>query len=317
MSVRPSKTRGAFANAVYAGLILVGFVACQLTDPDVVERGADGGIRLDSAASLVVKNDANSPTSDMARERPDASNDTSGPPPSGGSGGGSGSDASIGAGGTGGTADLDAGMGDTLTGAAIDGGSDDPDYFCAKSTYVFCEDFEHGDERWETTGASWETVATGSSEESNHVYKPEEKTASTAYVVGPLWADVTIEVRVMVSSFGSMSSADRAEVYARYVDATTLWAFSLSGDGKLSLRKGMSVVGNTTTVTGIEDVWHSLKLKVVGTTGHTTLEGYLDGKLMVTWTDLTTSSANPLGTIGLGVYGAATPVFDDVRVSTP
>jgi hypothetical protein len=315
MSAHRRTGHGDLTSALYTGIIVVGFLGCQLTEPDVVERGVDGGVVLDGAASLIDTLDAS--IEDAGRDRPSTSAETSGPRPSGGSGGGLGPDASIGAGGAGGAVALDGGTSDTPTGTASDSGSDDPDYFCAKSTYVFCEDFEHGAGRWETTGSSWETIATGTSEEANHVYRPSEKTASTAYVVGPLWADVTIEVRVMVSSFGSMSSADRAEVYARYVDATTLWAFTLSGDGKLSLRKGMSVVGNTTTVTDIEDVWHSLKLKVVGTTGHTTLEGYLDGKLMVTWTDLTTSSANPLGTIGLGVYGAATPVFDDVRVSTP
>jgi len=298
-------------------VIALAYVGCQMAEPDVVERIPDGGEVIDVAWGTTDADGFLDRPVDASVEARDTAPDRLPARGAGGRGGGveGASDTSLGTEDASDAAVADSGPDGPLWGEWDGGGVDGADMFCLMSGYVFCDDFEAGATRWSTTGTTWTTSTIGST--ANHVYEPEELAASTAWVTGAAWSDVTVEARVMVSSFGQAASANRAEVYARYLDATTFWALSLSGDGKLSLRKGGTAVGTSSPVADVEDAWHTLTIKVAGPVDHTTLEGYWDGKLKVTWTDSDATALNPVGSVGLGVYGATQAVFDDVRVSSP
>ncbi|MBN2576932.1 MAG: hypothetical protein JXP73_20380 [Deltaproteobacteria bacterium] len=182
---------------------------------------------------------------------------------------------------------------------------------------VFCDDFEDGASAWLSTGEAWKAVDDPTSEAGNQVLAPAEPSASCAYFPLGAWQDMTVEVRVRVLAFGLPSSSSRAEVYARYQDAGHLYAVSLHGDGKLGLRRNGSGFGTAASVAVAENEWHTLEIKVSGPEDAVAVEGHLDGVLLTTATDTSGALAGPVGTVGLGVYGGASAVFDDLKVSSP
>jgi hypothetical protein len=308
---RATKRSDLIRDALLVQLALIATSAgCQLAESEVVERKPDAGVMADGPALF---DDADA----LAYAQPDVRSQARDAP----------SDRWIGRADTGGTSedDPDAGIGVGDGGQREDLGLPAPDGGPAPGTAcaqlgpgdVFCDDFEHGADRWATAGMPWAITTSGASVADNHVFQPEQPAATSAYVKDGAWADVTVTAKVSVSSFGQASGANRAEVYARYQDETTFWALSVGGDDKLSLRDGSTIVGTTADIPDVEDGWHTLAIKVTGPLDRTTLEGYLDGKLKVTWVGASARATTPTGSIGLGVYGVTKAAFDDVRVSTP
>ena len=193
----------------------------------------------------------------------------------------------------------------------IDGG------VCGLPGLVFCDDFENGAVGWMSTGETWAVTDDLSSVQPNQVFAPAGPAASGAYWALGAWQDMTVEVRVRVTTFGQPSSSNRAEIYARYQDSGHFYAVSLRGDGKLGLRRNASSLGPTVGVTVAENAWHTLKIKVSGPADAVAVEGYLDGTLLTTATDTDGSLASAVGTIGVGIYGETLAVFDDIKVSSP
>jgi hypothetical protein len=181
---------------------------------------------------------------------------------------------------------------------------------------VFCDDFEDSATDWLWSGQSWEVTEEETAED-NQVLAPTEAVACSAYVPLGAWQDMTVEVRVRVLAFGQRSSANRAEVYARYQDAEHCYAVALRGDGKLGLRRNGTGFGTAASVTVAENEWHSLKIMVSGPQEAVVVEGYLDGVLLTTASDTSGALAGAIGTVGVGVYGGTSAVFDDLEVSTP
>ena len=72
---------------------------------------------------------------------------------------------------------------------------------------------------------------------------------------------MTAEVRLRVTSFGKASSANRAEIYARYQDAEHFYALSLRADQYLVLRRSASSLGTAAAVSVAEGGWHVLKIR--------------------------------------------------------
>jgi hypothetical protein len=297
--------------------------ACHTTDPDVVERAPDGAAPVDGPSGQTsLSYDAAWIDNAMGRDtRADKATDIDGA-----SGTGEGiPNTTLDAGGNDGNDGNNAIDSNPIldgldVSVAVDGDdSIDAGNGCS-SGYVFCDDFERGEDdtsRWTTTGEAWTLSAINKQGTSNHVYGPVEPVASTAYVTDGHWTDMTVEAKVMVTSFGQPASSNRAEVYARYVDSATFYALGVRGDGKLGLRKGPSGIGEAVTVPIVENEWHTLRIRVSGPVGNTTIDGYWDGALKATTLDTDSIPVNPVGSAGLGVYGVVDAVFDDVRVSSP
>jgi hypothetical protein len=128
---------------------------------------------------------------------------------------------------------------------------------------------------------------------------------------------MTVTTRVRVTSFGEASSSNRAELYARYQSAGSFYAVSLRADGKLGLRADSGSLGPVASVAVAENEWHELKLKVSGPQDDVTVEGYLDGALLLVAMDRDGSLPSTVGTVGVGIYGESVAIFDDVTVSSP
>jgi hypothetical protein len=188
---------------------------------------------------------------------------------------------------------------------------------CSEDGYQFCEGFEDGAALWTETGGQWQVSAANSGQETNMVFGPTSGIASIAYVPVAAWQDMTVEARVMVTSFNQASSTNRVVLYARYQDMTHFYAVALQGDGKLGLRRNGTAFGTLANVSVAENEWHVLKLKVSGPADNVVVEGSLDGTLLAAATDTSGSLPTDTGTVGLGVYGGMMAVFDDVEVSSP
>jgi hypothetical protein len=206
---------------------------------------------------------------------------------------------------------------DAMGGSADGGSAGEAGDKCAERGLVFCDDFEDGAVGWMSTGETWAVTDDLSSSQPNEVFAPAGPAASGAYVAAGQWQEVTVEVRVRVTSFGQATSSNRAEIYARYQDSGHFYAISLRGDGKLGLRRNASSFGLDVGVSVAEKEWHVLKLKVSGPRDAVAVEGYLDGTLLVTATDTNGSLASAVGTVGVGIYGGTMAVFDDVQASSP
>jgi hypothetical protein len=201
---------------------------------------------------------------------------------------------------------------------STEGGSlDEADDDCDGQDFVFCADFEDGAVGWMSTSETWAVTDDPYAAQPNQVFAPAGPAASGAYVAGGAWQDMTLEVRVRVTSFGQSSSSNRAEAYARYQDSGHFYAISLRGDGKLGLRRNSSGFGPVVDVAVGENEWHVLKIKVSGPKDDVAVEGYLDGTLLVTANDVDGALSSALGTAGVGIYGETLAVFDDVKVSSP
>jgi hypothetical protein len=199
-------------------------------------------------------------------------------------------------------------------------GGADARRLCTGAGVVFCDDFAAGAAAWQAT-STWQTRdfnATSAGHDT--VYGPTEAVTSQALVVGAFWQDTTVEAAVYVLAFGGDLATNRVEIYARYQAADRAYALSLRGDGKLGLRKNGIAMGNTTEVATQPGQWSTLKLTISGQQDDIVLAGYLDGKLAALAADPgpdTGGESSSVGLAGLGVYGEARAVFDDVRVSAP
>jgi hypothetical protein len=188
---------------------------------------------------------------------------------------------------------------------------------CMEDGYQFCEGFEDGAARWAMTSGSWSLSEMGDGSETNMVFGPTDAVPGIAFVPTTAWQDMTVEARVMVTSFDQPSSTNRVVLYARYQDITHFYAVALRGDGKLGLRRNGTAFGTVANVSVAVNEWHVLKLRVSGSADNGVVEGSLDGTLLVTATDTSGSMTSAVGTVGLGVYGGALAVFDDIKVSSP
>lgn|GEM_PF-6041071 len=293
-------------------LALIACFGCDLGEADVVTRTPDPGPAITSpqgedAASDTMSHDEApvpdaSPTDGLstAKDTRDAPN--------------AGPDASLAKDSADAPSPVDALAERTSTeGGSLDEAGDD----CAAQDLVFCADFEDGAVGWMSTSETWAVTDDPYAAQPNQVFAPAGPAASGAYVAGGAWQDMTLEVRVRVTSFGQASSANRAEAYARYQDSGHFYAVSLRGDGKLGLRRNSSGFGPVVDVAVGENEWHVLKIKVSGPKEDVAVEGYLDGTLLVTAHDVDGALASALGTAGVGIYGETLAVFDDVKVSSP
>ena len=188
---------------------------------------------------------------------------------------------------------------------------------CGAGGYEFCDGFEDGDSEWVWTGGVWTVTEESSALGANAVFGPTAAVAGIASVPSGVWQDMTAEAKVMVTSFGQLSSSNRVLLYARYQDTTHFYAVGLSGDGKLGLRRNGIAFGTLASVSVAEDEWHILKIRVIGAADNVVVEGYLDGTLLTAATDISNSLNGDLGTVAVGVYGGALAVFDNVKVSSP
>ncbi len=313
MSTAPMPSSPARAWLVMAGLSAsLASLGCQVGEPDVVRRspdlghgtgGADGqedpavdastddttlgsGLGLDGASATI-----DTPWSDGALADSAPGSDGADVP----------YDVSL---------DANGRFGD----AGSAGEVSDP---CGTAGYVFCDGFEYGRDLWTTTAGTWVVTEAHGASGDTQVFGPTTPAASIAYVASGVWQDMTVTAKVMVTSFGQSSSANRAEVYARYQDPGHFYALSIRGDGKLGLRRNASGLGTAAGVSVGENEWHVLEIRVSGSTDDVVVEGYLDGTLLTTATDSGGSPTGEMGTVGVGVYGGALAVFDDVTVSSP
>jgi len=117
------------------------------------------------------------------------------------------------------------------------------------------------------------------------------------------WTDQVVEAKVKVTS-----EPGKAGVFARVRDLENYYFLYLDGGSNIVLRKR---VDNSSSdlmkvkVETLQGVWYTLKLSVRGET----LEGYLDGKLLVTASDAGVKA----GGVGVGTADC-TAQFDDVTV---
>jgi hypothetical protein len=290
-------------------LVLLGLClacACDLSEADVVARSPDVAPAADLPADATPTGRRDAAVSSDGQ--PDSPDDTTVPPDDG-------------------LRDQDAP--DDL-GAPADGSADagddgagraDTRRPCTGAGVVFCDDFATGAAAWQATGATWQTRNfNATSPGHDAVYGPTEAVTSQALVVGAFWQDTTVEAAVYVLTFGGDLATNRVEIYARYQAADRAYALSLRGDGKLGLRKNGIAIGNTTDVAAQPGQWSTLKLTVSGQQDDIVLAGYLDGELAALAADPgpdTGGASSSVGLAGLGVYGEARAVFDDVRVSAP
>ena len=197
------------------------------------------------------------------------------------------------------------------------GGGSKVSMTCTEAGYQFCEGFEDGASLWTVTTGQWEVSAQGGGLQTDMVFGPTTAVGSIAYVATGAWQDMTVEAKVMVTSFNQASSTNRVVLYARYQDTTHFYAVALRGDGKLGLRRNGTAFGTLANVSVAENEWHVLKVRVSGAADNVVVEGSLDGTLLVAATDTSVSMTSDVGTVGLGVYGGMMAVFDDIKVSAP
>jgi hypothetical protein len=117
------------------------------------------------------------------------------------------------------------------------------------------------------------------------------------------WTDQTVEAKVKFTS-----KPGKAGIYARVRDRENYYFLYLDGGSNIVLRKRVDNSSSDVMKVKVEtqqDVWYMLKLSVRGET----LEGSLDGKLLVTGSDASIKT----GGIGVGTSDC-TAQFDDVTV---
>lgn len=253
---------------------------------------------------------------------------SSGGAPTGGTTSGGGSAGSESAGGVGAS---DAGQGQGGEPSGGEGGSEEPPVMDPCGTgmnnlpggaggaggmgdYLFFEDFESGDDPWESSATSdWSIIQ---DDDGSMVYANDDlvNQPTVAFVSGGCWTDVVIEARVKVTHFGGMSTTYFAGPCLRVLlenGDESFYALGLRGDGGSGLvrvtqgRRSNIQSGDADTS---EDTWYDLRLEAVGTS----LRGYLDGEEIVDDSD----SQHTYGSIGVCVQNAEAR-FDDIRVTLP
>jgi len=182
---------------------------------------------------------------------------------------------------------------------------------------LFCDDFEGKSDLWITTGSVWTVAADPADTGHGRVFGPTTAGASTAYLAGAAWHDVTVEVQVKMTSLGQ-TATNRVLVYARYQNSDQFYALALQTNGQLALRKSTGTLGATAVVPVAPQEWHTLKIRVVSDASQNAeVEGYFDGSLYVAVNDPPSVPPNSAGSSGIGVYGDVLAVFDDFKVSPP
>jgi pectate lyase len=176
---------------------------------------------------------------------------------------------------------------------------------------VFCDDFEDGvADGWTTSGGTWSVLDDGG----NKVYQGADSQESWA---GPVVLDQTVEASVKVVAFGGTSDSYRAGIIARWSGASNFYTLEVNASGLLSIRKSTSVLSGCNQVASgtTTGTWFTLKLAVSGPASSVTLNGYVNGTLLLTCTH---TSGLGSGQAGVVTYGSNTVArFDDVRVSSP
>ncbi|HKP55693.1 MAG TPA: family 16 glycoside hydrolase, partial [Polyangiales bacterium] len=118
------------------------------------------------------------------------------------------------------------------------------------------------------------------------------------------WTDQVVEAKVKITS-----EPGKAGIFARLRDLENYYFLYLDGGSNIVLRKRVDNSSSDIQKVKIETkqgTWYTLKLSVVGDT----LQGYLDGKMMVSGTEGTVKT----GGIGVGTSDC-TAQFDDVKVN--
>ena len=292
-------------------LLLWSTLGCRLGEADVVRRlpdlnagGGDGldaqsgdSLATDTASTSLPYLDGGGVAADVVEKR-DAETEA-----------GSSADATV---------DKNLGSDDTANQPSDTGVRAEVSAPCGSKGFVFCDGFQSGVDLWVATGGAWDIVSDPDDPSAqNLVFGPTNAVASIASVPSVLWRDMTVEAKVMVTSFKNASATNRVVVYARYQDVSHFYAIALRGDGKLDLRRNANVFGTTANVSIAENEWHTLQIRVSGPADNVVVEGSLDGVLLAAATDTDGSLPSDTGTVGVGVYGGALAVFDDVRVSSP
>jgi hypothetical protein len=117
------------------------------------------------------------------------------------------------------------------------------------------------------------------------------------------WTDQVVEAKVQFTS-----EPGKAGVFARVRDVENYYFLYLDGGSNIVLRKRVDNSSSDVMKVKVETmqaVWYSLKLSVRGEM----MEGYLDGKLLVSASDAGVKS----GGVGVGTADC-TAQFDDVTV---
>ena len=166
---------------------------------------------------------------------------------------------------------------------------------------LFSDNFEDGNSSgWTTTSGTWSVVTDGSK-----VYYKSGTDEGRTSAGSSSWAKYSVEAKVKVDNF---NGSNRAYVCGRFKDANNYYAASLTGGGKLELRKKLS--GSTTTLTSksmtlATRTWYTVKLVMNGSS----ISMYVNGTLQLSATD----SALTTGGIGLVPF-KVTAKYDDIVV---
>jgi pectate lyase len=118
------------------------------------------------------------------------------------------------------------------------------------------------------------------------------------------WTDQVVQARVQITS-----DPGKAGIFARLRDTRNYYFLYLDGGSNLVLRKRVDNSSDDVQKVKVEtqaNTWYTLKLSVIGDQ----LQGYLDGKMMVSGSDDGISA----GGIGVGTSDC-TAEFDDVVVN--
>jgi hypothetical protein len=185
----------------------------------------------------------------------------------------------------------------------------------ADSDSLFEDDFEDGDANgWTSTSGEWEVVDDDSS-----VYEQTQfdgNTLRVASVSNACWGDQVVEARVKVLDFGGNSTSYSANVFARYLNATTYYVLGINSGSNGQLFIGKAAGGGLERLASEggfgfddqEDVWFTLRLEVVGSS----LKAYVNGTLELETSDTQITS----GGVAIGTTHASAR-FDDVKVTNP
>ncbi len=235
--------------------------------------------------------------------------------------------------------------GATATGGAGTGGAGP---YCQNGSYAFCDDFEDGnatgwsplDQNSGTPGV-WTIVQEAGSDGVSVYDFAQTATAATGYhyqvaasAAGGPWGDHTVSAWVKPNSalaqdntkFGICSrftgtTATLSSGYCMFleVDAST-------GKARLQLSKkpaSASMAGLVTSTVALDGFvvgqWYNIALEVLGSSSPVTLNGYVGGQLLITFSDASSPVTNA-GYPGLitrqGTSApAATASFDNVTVT--
>lgn len=177
--------------------------------------------------------------------------------------------------------------------------------FAFNFTLPFSDDFESGAGKWTVEAGDWSVIVDGS-----QVYSQSNTSGAAIAISGsPTWSDYFVEARV------KPTGGTYAMLIGRYHDQGNYYFMALrTNNGKIEFKKMLpsGSVGLGSVNAGIQaGTWYTAGLEIVGTT----MRGYLNGRLMITVTDNTTTPPLLTGWMGLGTRDSGGE-FDDVRVTS-